>query len=171
MEKTHLRCLYWNLHGISSKILGDKNNDPTFLSIISSFDIIGISELHTKKIISIPGFYLKKQKFRDKKHKGPKIGGVIAVYVKQNVATNFKLIPNDNVDSIWIKTTLGGNEEAHIGFYYCSPENGDSDFFNIVNSEVEKYNNVKNTYIFGDFNARTRTVCENIAHDKSDDYL
>ena len=25
--------------------------------------------------------------------------------------------------------------------------------------------------VFGDFNARTKTVCENIAHDKSDDYL
>ena len=171
LEKTHLRCLYWNLHGVSSKILGDKNNDPTFLKIVSSFDVIGISELHTKKVISIPGFYLKKQKFRPKRHKGPKIGGGIAVYVNQKVASSFRLIPNDNVDSIWIKTSLGTSEEAHFGFYYCSPENRDSDFFNIVNSEIDKLNKQHNTYIFGDFNARTKTMCENIAHDKSDGSL
>ena len=62
--------------------------------------MIGLSELHTKNIISIPGFYLKKQKFRDKKHKGPKISGGIAVYVKQNLASNFRLMPNENIDSI-----------------------------------------------------------------------
>ena len=119
MEKNTVKCLYWNIHGISSKILGDKNKDPDFLKVISSFDIIGISELHTKNTISIPGFYLKKQKFRTKKHKGPKIGGGIAVYVKQNIANNFRIIPNDNVDSIWLRTSLGCNEEARFGFYYC----------------------------------------------------
>ena len=85
MEKTHVNCLYWNIHGISSKTLGEKTKDKKFLEIISAFDIIGISELHTKNTLSIPGFYLKKQKFRPKKHKGPKIGGGIAVFVKQNI--------------------------------------------------------------------------------------
>ena len=93
------------MHGISSKILKGL-----------------VSELHTKNVISIPGFYLKKQKFRDKKHKGPKISGGIAVYVKQNLASNFKIIPTENADSIWLKTTLGCNSETRIGFYYCSPD-------------------------------------------------
>ena len=172
MEKTHVNCLYWNIHGISSKTLGEKTKDKKFLEIISAFDIIGISELHTKNTLSIPGFYLKKQKFRPKKHKGPKIGGGIAVFIKQNIAKNFQLIPSNNVDSIWIKTTFSQNN-YHIGFYYCSPEKAGSefDFQNIVNSEIEKNNNGQNTIIFGDFNARTKTVYENIAHDKSDDYL
>ena len=41
----------------------------------------------------------------------------------------------------------------------------------IVNQEVEYFANKHNTYIFGDFNARTKTECENIVHDKSDDDL
>ena len=168
--KPHLKCLYWNIHGISSKILGEKTNDEKFIKIISSFDVVGISELHTKNIISIPGFYLKKQKFRKKKHKGPKIGGGIAVFIKQNLANNFKLIPNDNEDSIWIRTSMG-TDETHIGFYYCSPESSESNFQEIVSNEFEKFNNGRNTYIFGDFNARIKTVCENIAYDKSDEFL
>ena len=72
-----LKCLYWNMHGITSKITGDKSKDPKFLSIISKYDILCLSELHTQKEISIPGFRLKKQKFRPKLHKGPKIGGGI----------------------------------------------------------------------------------------------
>ena len=47
----------------------------------------------------------------------------------------------------------------------------ESNHFDIVSDEVGKLNNGKNTYIFGDFNARIKTVCENIASDKSDEYL
>ena len=132
MDKTHLKCLYLNIHGISSKALGDKTNDENFLQTVSEYDVIGISELHTKNYVSIPGFHLKKQKFREKKDKSPKIGGGIAVFVKHNIANNFKIITNDNVDSIWITST--GTNETHIGFYYCSPEDGNSNFQNIVNN-------------------------------------
>ena len=68
MEKNHLNCLYWNIHGISSKILGEKTKDKRFLETISTFDIIGISELHTKNYLSIPGFQLKKNKNFDQKN-------------------------------------------------------------------------------------------------------
>ena len=167
MDKNTLRCLYWNIHGISSRILGNKNEDPEFLEIISDFDIICLSELHTNKIISLPGFYLKKQKFRRKNHKGPKIGGGIAVYINQNIANNFRIIQNDNEDSIWIRC-INSNDTV-LGFYYCSPENGNSNFFDTVNGEIEKFKNDKNFLIFGDFNARTRTECENVVHDKYDE--
>ena len=104
-----------------------------FLSIIKDFDVLAISELHTKVSIQIPGFHLKKQKFRSKHHKGPKIGGGIAVYFNQEVASNFRLIPNDNPDSIWIKTSPGlEGEEIRIGFYYCSPDKKGSNNFEIL---------------------------------------
>ena len=166
MDKNSFRCLYWNIHGISSKILGNKNEDPEFLKIISDFDIVCLSELHTSKIISLPGFHLKKQKFRRKKHKGPKIGGGIAVFINHKLANNFRIIKNNHEDSIWIKSI--GDDKTIFGFYYCSPEYGDSNFFEIVNGAINKLNNEENTLIFGDFNARTKTECENIVHDKYD---
>ena len=167
------KCMYWNIHGISSKILGNKTKDPEFLKIILEWDIIGLSELHTDKPISIPGFSVKKQKIRPKLHNGPKIGGGIAVLIRDNIADKFQLIPNNNVDSIWIKTskTLMG-KETRIGFYYCSPEiNNTSSFFELVNHEVESFNNKENTFIFGDFNARIKTENETVMQDKFDELL
>ena len=163
-----LKCMYWNIHGITSKILGNKTKDPEFIKTISEWDIIGLSELHTDKPISIPGFSLIKQKIRPKRHKGPKISGGIAVLIRDNIEDKFQLIPNNNVDSIWIKTskTLMVNE-TRIGFYYCSPEiNNTSNFFQLVNYEVESFNNKENTFVFGDFNARIKTQNETVMQDK-----
>ena len=89
MTRQLLRILYWNIHGINSSVIGEKNTDPEFLKITQQHDIVCLSELHTKKAISLPGFTTKKQKFRKKQHKGPKIGGGIAVYVKQDIAKTF----------------------------------------------------------------------------------
>ena len=59
MTKQLLKILYWNIHGISSKLSGEKNKDPEFLKIANLFDIICLSELHTDKTVSIPGFVTK----------------------------------------------------------------------------------------------------------------
>ena len=106
-----------------------------------------------------------KQKFRTKNNKSPKIGGGIAVYVSQELAGNFRLIPNENVDSIWIRSV--GSVETVLGFYYCSPDYGNSNFSEVVLNEIQKFS-TKNTFIFGDFNARTKNECENIVCDKYD---
>ena len=155
----------------TSKILGDKTKDPEFLKTISEWDIIGLSELHTDKPISIPGFSVIKQKIRPKHHKGPKIGGGLAVLIKHNIAHKFQLIPNNNIDSIWIKTSkTPQDKEICLGFYYCSPEvTNTSNFFEVVNHEVDLYNNKENTFIFGDLNARIKTENETIIQDKYDE--
>ena len=82
---TKFKCIYWNIHGISSKVFGDKTKDPKLLEIVSDYDIVCFSELHTDKNISIPSFKLKKQKFRPRTHKGPKISGGLAVFIKHNI--------------------------------------------------------------------------------------
>ena len=66
MEKSILKCLYWNIHGVSSQLIGEKNNDSHFVNIVQDYGIIAISELHTRVSISIPGFYLKKQNLDQK---------------------------------------------------------------------------------------------------------
>ena len=169
MTRQHIKVLYWNIHGIYSRAIGEKNQDKELIRIVEEFDIICISELHTDKTISIPGFVLKKQKFRPKVNKSPKISGGIAVYAKQNIENNFHLIPNNNVDSIWIRTNPSESKAVRLGFYYCSPEKKSSNFFDTIQREIERFGDDYNTYIFGDMNARTKTEQEIIIHDKSDD--
>ena len=82
----NLKCMFWNIHGIHSKTLGNKTSNPDFLNIIQDYDIIGLGELHTETYLNIPGFTVKKQKIRPKKHKGPKIAGGIAVLIKNHLA-------------------------------------------------------------------------------------
>ena len=118
--------------------VGDKHEYTPFINIISSYDIVCLSELHTNKVISIPGFTLKRQKIRPKNHKGPKISGGIAVFVKNNIAKNFTIIPNKNIDSIWMKTNYKDNP-IHFGFYYCSPGKRSSTFFETVKTYILHY--------------------------------
>ena len=89
-----------------------------------------------------------------------------------NIANNFNLIPNHNVDSIWIRNK-SLTQGLHMGFFYCSPENSSmqSTFFDTVNKEIQLYSNTHNTYIFGDFNARIQTLCENMPADKFDEQV
>ena len=168
MTLGHIKVLYWNIHGIDSQVIGEKQKDPKFIEIVSQYDIVCISELHTAKDISIQGFSVKKQKFRVKTHKGPKISGGIAVYVKQNLAGNFQVIPNNNIDSIWIRTTPQTGEVIQLGFFYCSPENKKQNTWETTEKEIVRLTN-GNTYLFGDFNARIRVECENVVYDKFDD--
>ena len=167
-----LRILYWNIHGINSRVIGEKNTDQEFLKITQQYDIVCLSELHTDKAISLPGFVTKKQKFRKKQHKGPKIGGGIAVYIKQDIAKNFHLLPNNNnSDSIWLTTNPPNEKPTRIGFFYCSPENGKFNFFDTINGELESFGQELDTHIFGDFNARTRDEQETLSVDKFDEEL
>ena len=53
---------YWNIHGWSSRMIGNKLLDPEFLEKISSCDIVALSELHSDKELSLPGFVSKKTK-------------------------------------------------------------------------------------------------------------
>ena len=81
-------------------------------------------------------------------------------------------MPTDNADSIWLRTSLGCHEDAHFGFYYCSPEGKETfNFWEVIGTEIESLCTTGNTYIFGDFNARTKSVVENIAQDKFDEDL
>ena len=91
--------------------------------------------------------------------------------VKHNMAGKFQLISNTINYSIWIKTAeTQEDKETCIGFYYCSPETCNAtNFFEVVNREIELYNNKNNTFIFGGFNARIKTEQETIIQDKFDD--
>ena len=97
--------MYCNMHGVKSKIVGNKLANQDFLDIISQYDVIGLGELHTEEDIAIPGFHLSKQTKRKKVHKGPKIAGGIAVLVKHDIMDSFNIEKNNNENSIWVSLT------------------------------------------------------------------
>ena len=75
MDLAKLKVSYWNIHGHTSKCVGDKLCDPEFLDIVKNVDIVGLGEIHAEVKVSIPGFVNKDQKIRVKNFRGPKVAG------------------------------------------------------------------------------------------------
>ena len=124
-NSSEIKICFWNVHGIKSKIIGDKLLDPEFLGNLRNSDVVSLAELHTEEEgVFLPGYRLLKQKIRKKVHKGPKIGGGIAVFVREELGDLAHVVPNTNENSIWIhiKNESEGGRDIFIGSYYVSPE-------------------------------------------------
>ena len=171
-----LKIGYWNIHGHTSKLIGDKMLDPEFLEAISGIDIIGIGEIHSQNEISIPGFVSIKQKIREKTTKGPKLAGGIGIFVRGEVSHLVKEIENKNPDSIWVKVKNGNKkgQELYLGTYYVSPDNKNNkkcDFLRNINEEIAHYNKKGQVMIQGDLNGRTGEELDFVEADKFDSDL
>ena len=176
-----VKCSYWNINGHNSNIIGNKLSDGQFLNMISACDILGLAELHANEEVCVPGFKLIKQKIRDKKFKGPKIAGGLAIFVKEQIENLVQVIPNNNENSIWIKlgkSVCGEKEDIYIGTYYVSPPNTKNsknsrpvDFFSEINDEITFFKRKGIVLVQGDLNARIGNENDFIVHDKFDQQL
>lgn len=84
------------------------------MSVLGTSHIVGFAELHTENDANLTGFDLIKQKNRKKTHKGPKIAGGLAVFVRNGYSHLVKYVPNNNEDCIWIKIKEGIGGGAKI---------------------------------------------------------
>ena len=166
---------FWNIHGHKSQSVGDKLNDPEFLDILSSRNIVGLGELHAEEEVSIQGFINKKQKIREKKCKGPKVAGGIGVFVREEIDHLVQVVDNNNEDSIWIKIkkeVSKEKEDIYLGTYYVSPGNKKNkknyDFFSAVNDEVTHFSKKGLILLQGDLNGRTGQEKDYLEADKLD---
>ena len=78
---------FWNIHGHTSKLIGDKLSDLEFLRICRDSEILGLAELHTDTTLSIPGYRLIKQKNREKITKGQRYLRVLHYLLKMKLVT------------------------------------------------------------------------------------
>ena len=139
-----IQICYWNIHGIKSEIIQNKLLDPEFINKLNNSDIVALSELHTEeKELFLPGYKFKKHKIRRKTHKGPKIGGGIAVFVKECISDLVHVVPNTNENSVWVKlknkSPIGS--DLFIGSYYISPSGKKDKFdtFNVLTEETKRF--------------------------------
>ena len=174
-----LRCSYWNINGHRSKILGDKLIDPKFLQMISESDILGLAEIHSEEKVFVPGFKLIKQKIWEKKFKGPKVAGGLAIFVREELVPFVQVIPNTKENSIWIKLGKKSRcekEEIFIGTFYVSPPSKNQkaqniDFFTEFNEEINIFNSRGIVLVQGNLNARTGQDKDYIEYDKFDQHF
>ena len=151
--------------------------DREFLKKLKNSDILAITETHTQnKDISIPGYTLVKEKIRVKQHKGPKISGGLAVFVKDYLYRSIHVVPNTNENTIWIKMKPKDtkiNTDIYIGFFYVSPDNTlkhkrKTDLFELLVEETNRFKEKGAILINGDLNARVGQNDDFVKHDKFD---
>ena len=176
----HLNVTFWNIHGHKSKLIGNKLSDNEFVETFRDDHIVGLVELHMDSTPSIQGFKLIKQKIRKKIHKGPKISGGLALFVRSEYAHLVKPIQNENDDSIWVqlrKEDTGDGVDTYIGTLYLSPgrdEKSRDDGIASLESffqEVREFRSKGKVFLQGDFNAHTGNLPDFIVSDKSDEDL
>ena len=171
-----LKICYWNIHGYKSEIIPNKLADKEFLQKLKNSDIVALAETHTQnKDLSIPGYTLVKNKIREKVHKGPKISGGLALFVKENLYQLVHVVPNTNENSIWIKLKSKDpktNDDLFFGSFYVSPDNSHKnkiDLFELLTEETNRFKQKGTILINGDMNARTGQNEDFVKHDKFDE--
>ena len=154
--------------------MGDKFLDVEFKNICNKHDIVAFAELHYETVACMNGFTLLKQKIRNKIHKGPKIAGGLAVFVKNEIYHLVVPMVNQNEDSIWIKFSKGisrEKEDIFIGTCYISPSNNKTSHSSLefFFDEAKRFSDKGHVFMQGDFNARTANIPDFIKKDKMDD--
>ena len=100
-----LKFCTWNIHGYTSRQIGNKLHNEDFLEIQKDVDFIGLTETHIHEEIlenlSIPDFRLISYKNRNKNLKSNTASGGIAVFVRENLTKLFSVIKNDNEDMLF----------------------------------------------------------------------
>ena len=107
-------------------------------------------------------------------HKGPKISGGLAVFVRNELSHLVKLVNNNNENSIWIKIKKeesGEKEDIYIGTVYLSPStlNDKRISLDLFFDEVNEFRTKGQIYIQGDLNAHTNILPDFMEKDKTDE--
>ena len=86
-------------------------------------------------------------------------------------------VPTENQNSIWVKINkdfCGENEDIFLGSFYVSPDRKGStktEFFSLVNDDIDKFRDKGAVLVQGDLNARTGNEQDFIQSDKFDNSL
>ena len=168
----------WNIHGIKSKLLGNKLSDRDFLKEIINDDILSIVETHVhngnEEELNIPGFHCIKHKSRFKHKNSNKGSGGLAVFIKPSLLKYVLPINNTNENSIWIKIKkeiFGWTNDIFIGTVYLPPRKNSNDnskkIFELF-EEILTFQGKGEVVLQGDFNSRTNIDNDIITPDEFD---
>ena len=174
-----LKISCWNIQGYKSHILGNKLNDPDFLSEINDSDVVGILETHIYNEIleklDIAGFTRLTYKNRKKFKKENKSSVGIALFIKHKIVKLLDPFKTKNEDIIWLKLKKqyhGNPNDIYLGSVYLSEENGSQSILEKINKISEDVEIIKSKggdiLLQGDFNARTSTDKDFVNPDKFD---
>ena len=155
----NLSFLCLNVCGIVSKL-----NCPDFVSLIQTYDIIGVQETKTDDYdtINIPGYkvFMKNRSCTSKNRSGG-----IGLIVKEHIVPFLKVYEHNNSDLVLpftLSKVLSHNnvyEDLHCGVVYIPPYgskySSEDPFLEVQETVFNCFRNSNNIILFGDYNSRT----------------
>ena len=150
-KTNELKFLVWNING-----LADKLGEPDIQDRLKKYDVIALTETmkDERYDITFPGYctyhFARQQKHAEAK----RASGGILVMVSKMQAHNIK-VSQAAEHIVWVTV----NKDRHVGIVYIPPEgsryNGNADYFEILETEVEAKMRHGRVFLCGDLNART----------------
>lgn len=175
--KTSINFGYWNINKLVSKQV-DKSKDELFISSVANNDIIGLAEVKcdTSKVYfdDFVTHFIER-----KTCKGNQSYGGLAILVKKGIRKGVKYLPVKCSEYQWLlldKNFFGWDKNLYVCFAYIPPQYStyhveqNIDFLELIERDISSYKNKGYVLLLGDFNARTASGPDFIAHD-DDNYL
>ncbi|CAB4003557.1 Hypothetical predicted protein [Paramuricea clavata] len=161
----------WNIHGISSYVLGDKSKNKDFLDDINNIDFIFLTETWCKTNIDIPGFraFVSDTAMPYTNQVCRKSGGT--TLLTKIIFEKFVSIVKNSKHFLWYKISkdlLNAEKDLFLCGVYIPPEKSvyfENEIFDELKNDIVSFESRGNVMILGDFNARTCKLEDFISND------
>lgn len=174
-----ISILSWNIKGIKGTIDGCLINKLHVEKVSSSLiehDIVLIEETHLTKeeeqSLFLAGFGRPINFIRPKRKKAGSSSGGIALFIKDSIRPNVKILPKSNHNIVWIQImTDTGHNDVFLACVYLPPEHSSFGKDNTVQMWEDLENDIDDLsakgsiVLCGDFNARSGEYKDYIEHD------
>ena len=173
-----LNVLSWNCNGLTR----EKKEDPDFAQYLRSYDIIFLYESWCNSIsdIDLNGFRTINlyRKFQNKNAR--RNSGGIVIYFKSHLKNGISLVRNHFDTIVWLhlkKEFFHLQSDVYLCGIYLWGENSPSynvhnvDLFQILQDDVNCFNDLGYVFVCGDFNSRVGSRLDFIEQDIYSDFI
>ena len=159
----------WNIHGITSKSLGNKLQSTDFLDIINGSDFIILTETWKCSNVDVTGYRSINQDGVMSKNGGRNSGGIILLY--KNVFHDWISIVKTSPNFLWFKINkhyTKTTEDIYACGLYIKPITSnyfDPEIFEELEKDILNFSSKGSILLLGDLNSRTGKYSDSVCHD------
>ena len=168
-----MRVTSWNVNGLTAQ----KKQSSDFTNLISQSDIIFLFETWTNKDsdIRLSG-YTSHNFYRKFQHrKARRNSGGTVIYYRDHLKPGITVVRNHYDTVIWLRLShdfFGFERDVYICGMYIWGEDSPAynfvnvDFFDLLQADIDEYENCGYVYLVGDWNSRVGRKSDFIAYDQ-----
>jgi len=156
----------WNIHGITSKSLGNKFQSTDFLDIINGSEFIILTETWNCSNVDVTDYRSIIQNGVTSKNGGRNSGGIILLH--KNVFHDWISILKTSPNFLWFKISKHDAKTTKY-IYVCglhippiTSNYFDPEIFEELEKDVLNFSSKGSIFLLGDFNSRTGKYSESV---------